>query len=1005
MAEQQDARKTAGEAAPSSEADEKGEKPAPKDFESRFPIVGIGASAGGVKALETFFRNMRADCGMAFIVIQHLSTEHESHMRSLLTKYTDMQVFDTEEGMTVEPNRVYLNPPGIELVVRDRTLYTRKASRERGMAVPIDVLFRSLAEELKEYAICIVLTGANADGTQGAKAVKGQGGLVVAQDPDEASHPRMPNSVIEAGMADLVLPVDQIPDEILRYAGHPFIQSLKNQHAEETEETEENYQKQIQPILTLVRKKTGHDFSEYKHNTIRRRIQRRMALNHIQKITDYRRFIRQDPDEAEELFRDLTITVTDFFRDPEAFARLKEKVLKPLMEQTEENGNLRAWVPGCATGEEAFSLAMVLLETMEDLDRYIEVKVFASDINDDAIRAARTGIYSRGIAANLSDEQLKRFFTKKNDHYQVDSKIRDMVVFADHNLLRDPPFSNMDLVSCRNLLIYMESALQKKIFPVLHYAIKPGGYLFLGTSESIGENSGFFKPVDKKYKIFRREEQPPADLPQVQHPQPPRTGKRKRRSDFYNPEDDREKQYRPNIRAMFEEAITKKYAQSAVLIDGNDTVRYFYGNTDRYLSFPRGEADFNIFKMASGQLHYKLSQTIGEARKGKESIKTENIPIRQDGAYLEVNISFSRVNGAEGRQNWILIEFEENERAGPSDSEPVGTEGETAASEEKAELEKKLHHTQQELQATIEELETSNEELKSSNEELQANNEELQSTNEELESSKEELQSTNEELETVNSELYQKNEELEKAESDMKNLFSAVENAIILLNDDLCIKRFTPSATKIFHLKDVDVGRRFSDISSKLEYDHLEKDVEEVLDRLERKESTVKSRDGKFYQMRIIPYRTGKNVIEGVVLSFFDITHFTQAEQQKRDAGSLLKETISALWEPILLLKESLDIIRANPSFYEMFRTSAEETLDQKIFQLGDNQWDIPELRTLMEEIIPKENEFKGYVVEHDFPRIGRRRMALSGRKIHSGEDRPPFILMGFKDITDQNGQ
>jgi two-component system, chemotaxis family, CheB/CheR fusion protein len=982
-----------------------GEKPASKDFDSRFPIVGIGASAGGVHALEAFFKKMPNDCGMAFVVIQHLSTEYESHMKSVLTRHTEMEVIDTNDGMVLEPNRVYLNRPGVELEVRSRTLHARESSKDRGMIAPIDVLFRSLAEDLKEFAICVVLSGANADGTQGAKAVKGQGGLVVVQEPGEASHARMPKSVIEAGIADLVLPVESISEVILRYVGHPFIQSLrKTEETEETEETEGQYQKQIQSILTIVQKHTGHDFSEYKHNTIRRRIQRRMAMHQIQKMSEYRRFLRQDSDEVQELFRDLTVTVTGFFRDAEAFTALKEKALIPMMKKIKENGQLRVWVAGCATGEEAYTLAMILLETMEELDKYLEVKVFASDINDKAIRAARSGIYPRGITADLPEDRLKRFFTQKNDHYQVDSKIRDMVVFADHNLLRDPPFSNVHLISCRNLLIYMEPALQKKVFPLLSYALKPGGYLFLGTSESVGENSGYFQPVDKRLKIFKRGESAPSDIPQVQHQAGPwATGR------IQQPEGDAKKhgwgKPLPDVRSIFESTITQKYARSAVLIDQEDTIRFFYGDTGRYLSFPQGEPDLEIFKMVSGQLHYRLTQGVDEVREEGRPFTREEIPVRRNGSYLEVKLHISPVDGSGHQEGWLLIEFEETEPPETGESEEAA-EGETTDSEEKAELERKLRHTRQELQAAVEELETSMEDLKSSNEELQANNEELQSTNEELESSKEELQSTNEELETVNSELQQKNQELEKAENDMRNIFSAVENAIILLDDDLRIKRFTPSATRIFKLKDVDMGRKLSDITSHLEYDRLETEVEAVLDNLERKEATVESRDQKIFQMRIAPYRTAKNVIEGVVLSFYEITSILQSERQTRDLTSLLEEIISTLWEPILVLDEALNIQRASPEFFDLFETTADETLDHEIYALGDSQWDIPELRRFLEEIIPKQKEFKGYVVEHEFPAIGRRKMSLTARKIHSGEQRQAMILMGFKDVTDaENGE
>jgi two-component system CheB/CheR fusion protein len=950
-------------------------------------VVGIGASAGGIKALETFFSNVTSDSGMAFVVVQHLDPHHESMMSSLLAKETSLKVHNAQDGMPVEPNQIYLRPPGKNLTIKNQILHLSKVGEKEGARLPIDSFFRSLSEDLKERAIGIVLSGASTDGTLGAKSIKGEGGLVMAQDDQEAQYPTMPKSVIEAGLADVILPTKDMPEELLRYAGHPLM-------AQEPQiQPEEKLEQTIQRILMLVRTHTGHDFSQYKRNTVRRRIERRMALNQIHEVSDYASYLRQSKEEVTNLFKDLSINVTSFFRDADAFLQLKEKVIQPLLQEKPADSTIRAWVPACCTGEEAYSLAILLVETAEELEKYFRFKIFGTDIYHEAVETARSGLFPANIAADISSERLRRFFSKQGQRYQVDSRIRDMAVFAVHDVTRDPPFSNMDLVSCRNLLIYMDTSLQKKVLPVLHYALKPKGTLFLGTSETVGDRNNLFDTVDKKNKIYRarpaetehmiRFRMPLIQVHEDEEPEARRPGPEKREQ----------------VREVVERAILEKHALPSVLLDEKANILYFHGNTGRFLSLPTGEPNFNIFNMVSGELHFRLSQAREEVKRSKDGVRIKDIQVQHNEDFLNLEVTLSPISLGK-KKNWTLMEFKEQEP--PQVQEEKGESGqEEEKAPEVTELKYKLKSTQQELQATIEELETSNEELRASNEELQANNEELQSTNEELESSKEELQSTNEELETVNTELSKKNQALMKAEDDLNNLFSSAEVGTIFLDDELRIKRFTPAAKAVFNLKEeADIGRRISDITSNLDYNDWEKDAEEVLDKLTRKEVKAYCKDGKIYIVRISPYRSGENVIEGVVITFLDVSQLEKMDLTARDAQDFFYKTLSALWEPVLILDKDYRVFTANRSFYRTFKSSPKETLNRSIFELGDKQWDIPELRRFLEEIIPADSEFEGYEVDHEFPEIGQKRMLLNARRISEGEERPAMILLSFKELT-----
>jgi two-component system CheB/CheR fusion protein len=961
-----------------------------------FPIVGIGASAGGLQALENFFAKLPAECNMAFVIVQHLDPHHESLMNSLLSKETPLKVDDIKDGVPVKANHIYLKPPGKDVIIENRRLYLRKAKEDGGLRLPIDSFFRSLAEDQKEKAVCIILSGASNDGTLGAKLVKGEGGLVIAQEEGQAQYPRMPKSVIDAGLADIILPVEKMPEQLMQLFDHPFMVPKIPEAAEV------KFENAVQGVLMLVRTHTGNDFSQYKKNTVLRRIQRRMALNQIHEIEDYRRYLRQNSKEVTELFKDLTINVTSYFRDHEAFSRLAEVGIKPLLEKREVDTSFRVWVPGCSSGEEAYSLAILLVESADELEKYFDFRVFATDINSDAIEAARSGEFPENIQADITPDRLKRFFTKKGNKYLVDSKIRDLMVFAVHDVTRDPPFSNTELVSCRNLLIYMDNDLQKRVLPMLHYGLKPGGVLFLGTSETIGEASELFEVVDKKNKIYRHKD---VEIEPMHHFQLPRY-QPPEEEELEMPRERAEETARPRkkeqVQSLVEHAILKKYSPPAILIDEASDILYFHGNTGRYLSPPVGEANWNVFNMVGGGLHFRLSQAVEKVKKSKEAVRIDKAQVRHNDEFLSLALVCTPLSSKKDKNRYILVEFEE-QQAEKDAGKDWAEEEEGEKDPDVAELEQKLHVTRQELQATIEELETANEELKSSNEELQANNEELQSTNEELESSKEELQSTNEELETVSTELTKKNQDLMDAEDDLNNLFASSEIGTLFLDNDLNVKRFTPAAKEIFNLQEErDLGRSISDITSNLKYDTLAEDTEEVLDKLTRKEVKVPGPNDSRYVVRIVPCRSRKNVIEGVIITFLDVSHFERSELNARDAKNFFYNTLSAMWEPVLVLDEELKIFTANRSFYRTFEVTSKDTENRFIFELGDGQWDIPDLRKFLEEIIPHDTEFQGFEVAHDFPGIGHRKFSLNARRIEEGEERPAMILVGFKDVTEE---
>ncbi len=828
-----------------------------------FPIVGIGASAGGLEAFEQFFTNMPPDSGMAFVLVQHLDPTHKSILKDLLRSYTRMGVKEVEDGMVLEPNNVYVIPPNSDMATLHGRLHLMEPSAPRGLRQPIDAFFRSLAEDRKEKAICIVLSGSGTEGAQGLREVKGHGGMVMVQDPLSAKYDGMPRSAIATGQVDYILTPQQMPDQLIAYVRHPF--SLEPGKVPEVEPEATNF---MQKILILVRSRTGQDFSFYKQSTIVRRIERRMAIHEIENLSGYLQYIRRYPDEVDTLFKELLIGVTNFFRDPEAFEMLQKKVIPQIVKEKEkDNGLVRVWVPGCSTGEEAYSLGILFREYMEQNKRDLNVQIFATDIDGKAVETARQAVYPHGIAVDVRSDRLRNFFSKHDSAYRIKKHVRDMVVFALQNVVTDPPFSKIDLISCRNLLIYMRSELQKKVLPIFHYSLAKGGFLFLGTSETVGEFSELFAPVDRKWKIFHRKDTAPAAAIPLE------LGPRAAALPATIIEPRPARGLSLTNQDLVEHLMLDTYPASAVLMNEKGDILYFQGVTGKYLYPPVGEATFNAVTMARGGLKIPLANALRKAASTKQTVRYDNFRTKLDDVEIALNLIVRPVQEPPSRRGLLLAIFEEVQPRAPKEGVQSAVDQSSDEGENRIrEMEDQLASTKEYLQTTIEELETSNEELKSTNEELQSANEELQSTNEELETSKEEQQSVNEELTTVNSELQQKIDALSKANDDMTNLLAATQIGTIFLDTKLHIQRFTPMAKKIIPLLDSDVGRSVRDMAHNLEYDRLAEDAEEVLRTLSLKEVTVRSKTGHWYSMRVLPYRTTQNVIEGLVVTFVDIT-------------------------------------------------------------------------------------------------------------------------------------
>jgi two-component system, chemotaxis family, CheB/CheR fusion protein len=838
-------------------------------MDTPFPIVGVGASAGGVEALEHLFKAMPTEPGMAFVVVTHLAPHRESLLPEILARDTCMPVLIAEHDQQIRPNHVYVAPADAVLHISKGRLAVR-AMADGHERTPIDSFFAALAEDQGEYAIGVVLSGAGSDGTLGIKAIKEHGGLTLAQATDHSGprHSSMPESAIASGLVDLAVPVESMPAQLVGYVrSFDFL--------DKTTENEEQAEGARRTICAILLDQTGHDFSGYKSRTFFRRIERRMQVLQIESLAAYIEQLRQGPGEINTLFRDLLIGVTNFFRDAKAFEALEHLVMPRLFEGKSPSDTIRVWVPGCATGEEVYSLAMLLREQAEQTRSRAKIQIFATDIDDAALGVARNGRYPDTLLRGVAKERLERFFTAEGTSYVINKAVRDLCVFSSHSVVRDPPFSRMDLISCRNLLIYLNSDLQGHTIPIFHYALKPHGYLFLGSSENITQHSDLFTSVDKKNRVFQRREDGAA-LPQLP------TLLRRHGSAGAGHAESKGRRPEPSLRQAVEVRVLERYAPAHVVVTREGDVINYSAGTGKFLEAPPGRPSRALMAMARKGLRLPLRSALHEAVESQRIAVRNNIELEGNDKAELVRITVEPLREDE-HETLYLVVFGESRAPLPDESarKPRKAKGGRDGNLER--LERELGETRERLQSMAEEYETAIEKLKSSNEEMVSVNEELQSTNEELETSKEELQSVNEELQTVNYELTVKIDELDRANSDLKNLYESTEIATIFLDRNFIIRSFTPAVTRIFSLIPSDRGRPLTDIAHQLDYAELAQDIQQVFGARQQLERRIGRRDGAaHYIVRVLPYWTGSGKVEGAVVTFIDVTGLAQAEEQQR---------------------------------------------------------------------------------------------------------------------------
>jgi two-component system CheB/CheR fusion protein len=881
-----------------------------------FPIVGIGGSAGAFPSFEKFFNHLPADSGMAFVLVLHLDPNHKGQVAEIIKNYTAMPVIEASDGVEIEPDKVYVIPPNKDMGMHNRKLLLLNPAKPNGYRQPIDYFLQSLAEDQWNKAVAIIFSGMGSDGETGVRMIKEKLGMAMAQDPETSQYNSMPLAAISTNLVDYVLLPEEMPLKLIQYLNHPVL----SEEASEQVRTAIQNANSINKILMLLRSQTGHDFSLYKKSTITRRIDRRIAYHQLPDYAAYVNFLRENPQEIDVLFNELLIGVTKFFRDAPAYDSLKNK-LYALMNNKKSNEPFRVWIAGCSTGEEAYSVAILLIECLEEMDKseWPKLQLFATDLDKEAIEHARNGIYFDNIVADVSAARIDKFFIKKDNTYQVKKELREMIVFAQHNLIKDAPFTRLDLLCCRNVMIYLTAELQKKIIPIFHYSLNSGGIMFMGPAETIGGFTEMFVSADPKWKIYERKSgNAPAgkmiDFPFHVAKQYPLNIMKI---------DDIDKQVnKRSVADTFNRILLDNFTPSSVLVNDKGDILYSNSKTGKFLELPSGEAVMNIHKMAREELRYVVGNIIHQARNQKGEVAVNDIKLKDGNQTKLINLKATLLEET-GLQGLVLVIFEDKgyikRNVGKA---KVGNDSNKGAVEE---LEKELVYTKQQLNSTIEQMETSLEELKSTNEELQSTNEELQSTNEESLTTKEEMQSLNEELMTINMQYQSKADELTRINNDMKNLLDSTEIGTIFLDHNLDILRYTPQVRKLFNLIPTDVGRPITHVVSNFDNSTIESDIKEVIDTLANKEIEVKTKTNEWYRVRIMPYRTLDNFISGAVLTFTLVTGYKQLEYLVDDMRAAIELMVKQSSEPMAVLDDNLIIRSANGAFGDLFNLKPEK--------------------------------------------------------------------------------
>jgi two-component system CheB/CheR fusion protein len=887
-----------------------------------FPIVGIGASAGGLEAIELFLENVPENSGMAYIVVQHLDPTHKGMLPELLQRISKMKVFQVKDRMVVRPNCVYVIPPNKTMSIRKGVLHLFQPIQARGQRLPIDFFFQSLADDRKELGVGLILSGMGSDGSLGLRAIKEKNGIVMVQDPESAKFDSMPRNAIDSVPMDIVAP----PNELLRRLTE-FLKHIPVLVSDEPIEIKDK--SSLEKINLLLRTYTGNDFSFYKKNTMYRRIERRMNIHKIDKIASYVSFLNENPKEIEILFKELLIGVTSFFRDASVWEKMKETIIPAIISKLEPGSILRAWVPGCSTGEEAYSLAIVFKEALEKINPHggFSLQIFATDLDNDAIDIARKGIFPASISDNVSPERLKRFFLKTSDGYFINTEIREKIVFAQHNVIMHPPFTKIDILSCRNLLIYMEPELQKKMIGLFYYSLSPTGIMILGSSETLGTQSHLFTSLDLKLKIYKRAViilAPEAvDFPVNTFP--------RIKTEII----EKEVPSGParNIQTLADQLLLQHYSPAGVLVNEHGDIIYISGRTGKYLEPAVGKANMNIFAMLREGLRSEFPSAFRKAISKKEPVVLHNIRIGANGGYQTLNVHIQWLSKPEPLNGMLMIIFTDLDEIKNTKLLAL-KEKRTLSNVRQLELEKELKYAREKIQDTLEEMQSSQEELKSTNEELQSTNEELQSTNEELMSSKEEMQSLNEELQTLNAELQSKIEDFTSVNSDMKNLLDSTDIATLFLDKKLNIRRFTVQAVKIFKLIKSDIGRPITDLVSDLIYPDLPADALNVLKTLIYTKKQIPTKDGRWFSIRIMPYRTLDDRIDGVVITFFNISDLKEVEVKLHETEQMNRLLLNSASDIIIKLATNWNILEVNPAAEKYFGKKQGEIINKNYIHM-----------------------------------------------------------------------
>jgi two-component system CheB/CheR fusion protein len=960
-----------------------------------FPIVGIGASAGGLEAFRQLLAALPIDAGMAYVLVQHLDPRKESILAEILSHATGMTVAEVKGDVLVEPNRVYVIPPFEDILLVEGMLKLVPRS-QTGSHMPIDSFLKSLADVQGSRAIGVILSGMASDGTRGLEAIRAEGGIAFAQDPRSAKHDEMPRSAIAAGAVDLILAPEEIARELTRLGRHSYMAVGEPRGAPSGVAPKEGDEDGLGKVLLLLRKVTGADFSAYKKATLQRRIARRMAVNRIETLDDYARHLEGSAAEAAALYQDCLISVTSFFRDSEAFSALSERVLPLLLKDRPPDSPIRVWVPGCATGEEVYSIAICLLERAGGLGNP-SFQIFATDRSEVVLKKARTGAYPESISRQVSPERLRRFFGKVDGHYQISKAIREMCVFARHDLTTDTPFSKMDLISCRNLLIYLEPRLQDKVLATFHYALSPSGFLMLGPAESVGSSSTLFSPVDERHRIYSRGTMA---LPSQFRPRAPASrdyGSKVAAPVLPSPP------LRSEVPKEADRMLLARYGATGVVVDEGLNILEFRGETDPFLEHAHGQASLSLIQMARKGLLAELRQAVQEAREKDVPSRKEGLRIRYRGQLRTVSLEVIPIKGRAAAERCLLVLFE-------TERQPARAEGRAGSGRpppptadapdwEIAPLKRELAETAQYLHTVMREHGAALEELQSTNEEALSGNEELQSVNEELQTAKEEIQSANEELATLNQELQERNLQLGQSNDDLVNLLGSVNIPLVMVGRDLRLRRFTPAAEKLFSLVPTDVGRPLGDVRTRLEAPELEREIREVIDSLRRSEREVLDQQGHVYVMQIWPYLTRENKIDGAVVVLMDVDALKRSAEEIQRALNRANAIVATVREPLLILDRELRVEKANRAFYRRFEMRPEETQGRLLWELGGGQWDQPDLRSSLEDVLARDGSFEDLEVEQEFPGVGRRTMALNARRLLDGGS--VRVLLAMEDRTD----